>query len=208
MSISTHINKYNSISNFLLEVSAYDGTDTEAVEKFLRGIYPDDSCDYDYDMDKGLDDPQFTIKVIDNSMDEYVEENYLTINLPSRKEADELASMLNGTVTFDSTEKPKANKSKKRKTLYIVSVARYTKNARSLIAANDKNVKLWVLPPTVHHTLEDAQKYFNAFVKSYSKQTTFVNAYNVGEPDDPQYTVIELTDQICIVRLTDDTPED
>ena len=207
MSISTHINEYTSVSDFLSEVSAYDGTDTEAVEQFLRGFYPDDSSDDGYDMDKGLDDPKFTIKVIDNSMDDYVEENYLTINLPSRKEADELASMLNGTVTFDSS-KPKQPKAKKRKPLYIVSVARYTKNARSLIAANDKNVKLWVLPPTVHHTLEDAQKYFNAFVKSYSKQTTFVNAYNVGEPDDPQYTVIELTDQICIVRLTEDTPED
>lgn len=207
MSISTHINEYTSVSDFLSEVSAYDGTDTEAVEQFLRGFYPDDSSDDGYDMDKGLDDPKFTIKVIDNSMDDYVEENYLTIHLPSRKDADELASMLNGTVTFDSS-KPKQPKAKKRKTLYIVSVARYTKNARSLIAANDKNVKLWVLPPTVHHTLEDAQKYFNAFVKSYSKQTTFVNAYNVGEPDDPQYTVIELTDQICIVRLTEDTPED
>lgn len=205
MSISTHINKYISVFKFLLEVSAYDGTDTEAVEKFLRGIYPDDNCDDDYDMDKGCNDPKFIIKVIDNSMDDYVEENYLTIHLPSRKHADELASMLNGTVTFDSTEKPKANE---RKPLYIVSVARYTKNTRNLIAADDKNVKLWVLPPTVHHTLEDAQKYFNAAVKSYSKQTTFVNAYNVGEPDDPQYTVIELTDQICIVRLTEDTPED
>ena len=205
MSISTHINEYTSMPDFLSEVSAYDGTDTEAVERFLRGFYPDDSSDDGYDMDKGLDDPKFTIKVIDNSMDDYVEENYLTINLPSRKDADELASMLNGTVTFDSS-KPKQPKAKKRKPLYIVSVARYTKNARSLLAANDKNAKLWVLPPTVHHTLEDAQKYFDSFVKSYSKQTTLVKVHT--DPDDPQYTVIELTDQICIVRLTDDTPED
>jgi len=205
MSISTHINEYTSVPDFLSEVSAYDGTDTEAVEQFLRGFYPDDSSDDGYDMDKGLDDPKFTIKVIDNSMDDYVEENYLTINLPSRKDADELAYMLNGTVTFDSS-KPKQPKAKKHKPLYIVSVARYTKNARSLLAANDKNAKLWVLPPTVHHTLEDAQKYFDSFVKSYSKQTTFVKVHN--DPNDPQYTVIELTDQICIVRLTEDTPED
>ena len=194
------------MSTFLLEVSAYDGTDTEAVEKFLCGIYPDDSCDDDYDMDKGLDDPEFTIMVIDNSMDDYVEENYLNIHLPSRKHADELASMLNGAVTFDGSKPKKNPKAKKPKTLYLVSVARYTKNAKSLLAAKDKQAKLWVLPPTVHHTLKEAQEYFNAAVESYSKQTTLVNVYN--DPNDPQYTVIELTDQICIVRLTEDTPED
>ena len=206
MSISTHINEYTSVPDFLSEVSAYDGTDTEAVEKFLRGIYPDDSCDDDYDMDKGCNDPKFTIKVIDNSMDDYVEENYLDIHLPSRKHADELASMLNGTVTFDGSKPKKKPKAKKPKSLYIVSVARFIKNARSLLAVKDKDVKLWVLPPTVHHTLKEAQEYFNAAVKSYSKQTTLVKVHN--DPNDPQYTVIELTDQICIVRLTEDTPED
>lgn len=205
MSISTHINEYISVADFLEEVSAYDGTDIEAVEQFLRGIYPDDSSDDDYDMDKGCNDPKFTIKVIDNAVDDYVEENYLHIHLPSRKDADELASMLNGTVTVDGS-KPKKDKAKKRKSLYIVSVARFTKNARSLLAVKDKQIKLWVLPPTVHHTLKEAQKYFNAAVESYSKQTTFVKVHN--DPNDPQYTVIECTDQICIVRLTEDTPED
>ena len=109
MCISTHINEYTTMSDFLADVSAYDGTDIEAVVKFLRGIYPDDSFDGDddYDLDKGIDDPLFTIKVIDNSMDDYVEENYLRIHLPSRDAADELASLLNGTVTYDSTEKTK-----------------------------------------------------------------------------------------------------
>ena len=95
---------------------------------------------------------------------------------------------------------------KKSKSVFVVSVARYTKNAKSLLAANDKNAKLWVLPPTVHHTLKDAQKYFDAFVKSYSKQTTLVKVHT--DPNDPQYTVIELTDQICIVRLTEDNLDD
>lgn len=146
MSISTHINEYTSVSDFLSDVSAYDGTDIEAVEKFLRETYPDDNSADDYDMDKGSNDPQFTIKVIDNSMDDYAEENLLRIHLPSRKAADELADMLNGTVTYDGSKKPKAKKAKKRKPLYIVSVARFTKNARSLLAAKDKQVKLWVLP--------------------------------------------------------------
>lgn len=204
MSISTHINEYISVFNFLLDVSAYNDTDIESVGRFLHGIYPDDSGDEDeYDMDKGLDDPQFTIKVIDNSIDEYLEVNYLKVHLPSRKDADELADLLNGTVTYDGS-KPK--KAKKCKTLYIVSVATHAKNARTLVATKGKHPKLWVLPPTVHHTLEEAQKYFDSAVESYTGQPNFVKVHE--DPTDTQYKVIELTDQICTVRLTEDTPED
>ena len=115
MSISTHINEYTFVPDFLSEVSAYNGTDIEAVNQFLRGISPADKFDDDYDMGKGCNDPQFTIKVIDDSMDDYVEENYLHINLPSREDADELAYLLNGTVTFDGTAKPKKKPTAKTK---------------------------------------------------------------------------------------------
>ncbi len=95
---------------------------------------------------------------------------------------------------------------KNQKPMYIVSVARLTKNARSLLAANTRKVKLWVLPPTVHHNFEAAQECFDNAVETYSKQGKLVNVYN--DPNDPQYTVIDLTDQTYIVRLTEDFPED
>ena len=115
MSISTHVNEYNNVAEFLANVSAYDGTDIPAVKKFLHGIYPDDSAkdNTEYDMDKGANDPEFKIKVIDNSMDEYYEENYLKIHLPSRDDADELAYLLNGTVTYDGTKPKKKTMTKK-----------------------------------------------------------------------------------------------
>ena len=107
MSVNSHIHEYDSseVDTFLSECGCRL-SDIEAAEKFLHGIYPDDSDPDDesaYDMDKGKDDPEFKIQVNDNSMDDYYEENYLKIHLPNRDAADELAAILGGTVTQDGT---------------------------------------------------------------------------------------------------------
>lgn len=107
MSVNSHIHEYDSseVDTFLSECGCRL-SDIEAAEKFLHGIYPDDcepEDDSAYDMDKGQNDPLFTIQVNDNSMDDYYEENYLKIHLPSREKADELADILGGTVTKDGT---------------------------------------------------------------------------------------------------------
>lgn len=107
MSVNSHIHEYDSteVDSFLSECGCRL-SDSEAAEKFLHGIYPDDSepdDDSAYDMDKGKDDPVFKIQVNDNSMDDYYEENYLKIHLPNRDAAEELASILGGTVKTDGT---------------------------------------------------------------------------------------------------------
>lgn len=100
MSISTHTNEYDNIDNFLEDVVTRLA-DEEAARKFLHERYPDDTDpdnDTAYDMDKGENDPVFKIKVVDNSMDDYYEENYLKIHLPNRDAADELAAIVGGDV--------------------------------------------------------------------------------------------------------------
>jgi hypothetical protein len=108
MSVNSHIHEYDSseVDTFLSECGCRL-SDSEAAEKFLHGIYPDDSEPDDesaYDMDKGKDDPVFKIQVNDNSMDDYYEENYLKIHLPNRDAADELASIVGGDVVDDEPE--------------------------------------------------------------------------------------------------------
>ena len=108
MSVNSHIHEYDDteVDSFLSECGCRL-SDSEAAEKFLHGIYPDDSDPDDdsaYDMDKGENDPVFTIKVVDNSMDDYYEENYLKIHLPNRDAADELAAIVGGDVVDDETK--------------------------------------------------------------------------------------------------------
>lgn len=101
MSITTHVNEYYDVEEFLGNVAVYNGTDNDEVRRFLASIYPGEDFpedDQSFDMDKGADDPGFKIKVIDNSNEEYYEENFLYVSLPSRDKADELADLLDGKV--------------------------------------------------------------------------------------------------------------
>lgn len=125
MSVNSHIHEYDDseVDSFLSECGCRL-SDSEAAEKFLHGIYPDDTEPEDdsaYDMDKGKDDPVFKIQVNDNSMDDYYEENYLKIHLPNRDAADELAAILGGTVKWDGTSDTgsKTFRITYRKELYI-----------------------------------------------------------------------------------------
>ena len=109
MSVNSHIHEYDDseVDSFLSECGCRL-SDSEAAEKFLHGIYPDDLAEPDdesaYDMDKGENDPVFKIKVVDNSMDDYYEENCLKIHLPNRDAADELAAIVGGDVVDDENE--------------------------------------------------------------------------------------------------------
>lgn len=109
MSVDTHVNEYDAqydMEGFL--DNAIDRVETVAkARKFLNELYPSDDDELedetDYDMDKAANDPKFVILCKDNSIADFYEENYLTIHLPSREKADELASILGGYVTKDGT---------------------------------------------------------------------------------------------------------
>lgn len=91
--------------------------------------------------------------------------------------------------------------------MYIVSKARLTKNAKSLVAGkSEKGTKLWVQPPTLFNTEEKARELFDAYVDSLQQCTTFVKVHK--DPRDPDYAVLEFTDEIIMVRITTDSPED
>lgn len=110
MSVDTHVNEYDAqydMEGFLDNAIDRAVTCDEA-RKFLHEIYPSDDEDEledetSYDMDKAANDPKFVILCKDNSIADFYEENYLTIHLPSREKADELADILCGTVTKDGT---------------------------------------------------------------------------------------------------------
>ena len=68
MAISTHINEYDDVNEFIENVSAYDGTDVGGVYDFLGERYPDETGNDDFDMDKAEDDPKFIIRVRDNTI--------------------------------------------------------------------------------------------------------------------------------------------
>ena len=106
MSIDTHVNEYVALydmEGFLN--NAIDRAETgDDARKFLHDLYPSDDDLEDetsYDMDKAKNDPEFVILCKDNSIADFYEENYLTIHLPSREKADELADILDGTVVED-----------------------------------------------------------------------------------------------------------
>lgn len=109
MSVDTHVNEYDAqydMDGFL--DNAIDRAETgDEVRKFLHKLYPSDDDDgkledeTSYDMDKAVKDTKFVILCKDNSIADFYEENYLTIHLPSREKADELADILDGTVTED-----------------------------------------------------------------------------------------------------------
>lgn len=109
MSVDTHVNEYDAqydMDGFL--DNAIDRAETgDEARKFLHKLYPSDDDDgkledeTSYDMDKAAKDPTFVILCKDNSIADFYEENYLTIHLPSREKADELADILDGTVTED-----------------------------------------------------------------------------------------------------------
>lgn len=108
MSVDTHVNEYVALydmEGFLN--NAIDRAETgDDARKFLHDLYPSDDDLEDetsYDMDKAKNDPKFVILCKDNSIEDFYEENYLTIHLPNREKADELASILGGYVTKDGT---------------------------------------------------------------------------------------------------------
>ena len=112
MSISTHNNEYDDVDSFLGD-SVIKLSDSEEARKFLHGIYPDDTDTEDdtaFDMDKAVKDPKFKIQVDDSSMDDFYEENILTIHLPNKDDAEEFAYIVGGKVVEDETEEDDENK--------------------------------------------------------------------------------------------------
>ena len=88
--------------------------------------------------------------------------------------------------------------------MFIVTSARYNKHSKKFIA--EGSPKLWVMPPTLFNTEKKAREYFESFEKSMSRSTEFIQAHK--DPKDPDYVVLEFTNEIICVRITEDSPED
>jgi len=100
MAISTHTNEYDDVDSFLGDAVTRI-SDSDAARKFLHERYPDDTEPEDdtaFDMDKAKNDPGFVIEVDDNSFDDFYEQNFLTIHLPNKDDAEEFASIVGGEV--------------------------------------------------------------------------------------------------------------
>ena len=109
MSVDTHVNEYDAeydMEGFLCNAIGRANTNDNA-RRFLHELYPSDDDTEDetsYDLDKADNDPEFVILCKDNSIEDFYEENRLTIRLPSREKADELADILDGTVVEDYSD--------------------------------------------------------------------------------------------------------
>jgi len=102
MAISTHTNEYDDVDSFLGD-AVTRLSDSDAARKFLHERYPDDTEPEDdtaFDMDKAKNDPGFVIEVDDNSFDDFFEQNFLTIHLPNKDDAEEFASIVGGEVVY------------------------------------------------------------------------------------------------------------
>ena len=93
--------------------------------------------------------------------------------------------------------------------MYILNSARLERKSRNLLPNGNGKTKLWALPATLYNKFENAKEAMDAAVKDAvawaKKEGTFVKVH-----DEPSYPlkVVECTDCITIVRITDDTTED
>ena len=84
--------------------------------------------------------------------------------------------------------------------MFVITVAEYHKNAKKLVS--ETNPRIWIQPPKLYETKAAAREFFDAYVESLSQLTTFVKLHE--DPTDPDYKVLEYTDAIHMIRLTED----
>ena len=101
MSATTHVHEYYGIDEVLEHFA--EEFESEDITNFFLQYYAGD--DGEVDSSKADGNPAFTITVEggDERCD-YYKENRYTVPLPNRDAADELASLLDGTVTSDGTK--------------------------------------------------------------------------------------------------------